>query len=214
MHNILFAFLPVWMPVCVCESMIVLVSAFMCTCMCTGSCRCPAGHMNRASATEGGQLSSFVRSMGHHLIPVQSRDQDRASETTVSNCSLSVRQMGGRGSYVGGVLSIHAGGLYISIPAVWIYNKIQMLMILNAHLFPDFLFFFFPLSVWHSISARSSSVVQHKTLCSYYRVSRACKSLWGLPWQLQAQPGAPYLGLSALDVSLGTQRHGGGRLEG
>lgn len=58
------------------------------------------------------------------------------------------------------------------------------------------------------------TLVQHKTLCSYYRVSRARKSLWGLPRQLQAQPRAPYLGLCALNVSLGSQRHGVGRLEG
>lgn len=59
--------------------------------------------MSHASPTEGGQLSSFGLSVGHHLIPVQSRGRDGASETTVANCSLSVRQMGGRGSHVGGV---------------------------------------------------------------------------------------------------------------
>lgn len=85
---------------CLCVSVILLVSAFMCAHMCR---LCPKGHMSRASATEGGQLSSFVLSMGHHLIPVQSRYRDRASETTATNCSLSVRQMGGWGSYVGGV---------------------------------------------------------------------------------------------------------------
>lgn len=201
------------MPVCVCEHDYTCQCIHVYTYVCTGSCLCPAGHMSRASATEGGQLSSFVLSMRHHLIPVQSRDRDRASETTASNCSLSVRQMGGRGSYVGGVLGMHAGGLYISIPAQQNTNAYPKCALIPW--FSSLMFFlcrsctlFLPALLLHL------SVVQHKTLCSYYRVSRACKSLWGLPQQLQAQPGAPYLGLCALDVSLGTQRHGGGRLEG
>lgn len=103
---------------CVCERDYACRCIHVDTYVCTGSRQCPTGHMSRASKTEGGQLSSFVLSMGHHLIPVQSRGRDGASETTATNCSLSVRQMGGRGSYVGGVRGIHAGGLYISIPAV------------------------------------------------------------------------------------------------
>lgn len=84
-------------------SVILLVSAFMCT---REGTLCPTGHMSCARATEGGQLSGFVLSMGHHLIPLQSRDWDRAPETTATNCSLSVRQTGGRGSYVGGIHAV------------------------------------------------------------------------------------------------------------
>lgn len=72
--------------------------------------------------------------------------------------------------------------------------------------YPEFLS-----SILQSVSV---SLVQHKTLCNYYGVSGACKSLGAHSWQLQAQPGALYLGLCALDVSLGTWRQGGGRLEG
>lgn len=53
--------------------------------------------------------------------------------------------------------------------------------------------------------------MQHKRLCSYYRVSRAQKSRWGLPWQLQAEPKVPYLGRCAFDISPGTHTHGVGR---
>lgn len=70
--------------------------------------------------------------------------------------------MGGRGSCVGGVSGVHAEGLFISIPAVWIYSKIQMFMILNVHKkTTSFLTFFrkslFPQSPLHSISARFPS---------------------------------------------------------
>lgn len=85
--------------------MIALVSAFTCAHMCAQEAArlCPTGHMSRASAAEGGQLSGFVLSMAHHLIPAQSGGRDRASETTATNCSLTVGQMGGRGCCVGGV---------------------------------------------------------------------------------------------------------------
>lgn len=59
-----------------------------------------------------------------------------------------------------------------------------------------------------------SQVKHKKTLCYYCLVSRASKSLQALPQKLQAQPGAPYLGLCALGVSSGTRRHRGGKLEG
>lgn len=38
--------------------------------------------------------------------PCTKHDWNRASETTATNCSVSVRQMGGRGSHVGGVNSV------------------------------------------------------------------------------------------------------------
>lgn len=43
--------------------------------VCTRSRLHPTGRMSHARATEGVQLSSFVLSMGHHLIPGQSRDE-------------------------------------------------------------------------------------------------------------------------------------------
>lgn len=68
-QDVLFAFLSVRMPECerdyACQRIHV----------CTRSRLHPTGRMSHARATEGVQLSSFVLSMGHHLIPGQSRDE-------------------------------------------------------------------------------------------------------------------------------------------
>lgn len=110
----------------------------------TGSRLQLTGHMSRTRAAEGVQLSSIVPGMGHHLNPRTKQRGDRASETTVSNCFLSVWQMGDKG--------IHAEGFYIFIPAVQIYKKIFD-MILNVHTRkPAWFWTFFRKSFFSSVS--------------------------------------------------------------
>lgn len=150
------------------------------------------------------------------VAAVQSRDWDEVSETTATDCSL------GRGFTCRiGLMAHMLGGLYLSISKVVIYNKIKSLYELKIYArFSEFLFVSPPplslcLAVFlYLLLPLHLSVVKRKTFSRYCRVSRACKSLGALPEQLQAQPAAPYLGLCAVDVSSGTWRHGGGRLEG
>lgn len=93
--------------------------ACQCIHVCTGSRLCPTGRMSHASETDGGQLSSFVPSMGHHLIRVQSRGRDRASENHCDQlfplCGTNGRQgfICGRGSRhtCRGLLYLHSSSV-------------------------------------------------------------------------------------------------------
>lgn len=173
-------------------SMIVRVSAVMCARAQEAACAW-RGHMSCAAATEGVQLSGFVLSTGHHLKPGQSREETGPLKTTTHNFSLPVRQIWGRGSYVGGGFKCRAALRFHSCSAdlerMLIFAKYALKNVEFLTFFPNS---FDPQSISLPISAGFPSSFHSRPRASYSKVSRAHKSLWG---QLQnpawgALPGA------------------------
>lgn len=82
--------------------------------VCALCCLFPEGHMDCANTTEGGQLSSFVISRKHLLIPVQRTDGVRVSATAATYCSLPVRQLVDSAVGLGSVCETHGSDLYLA----------------------------------------------------------------------------------------------------
>lgn len=178
----MFAFLSVRMPEC--ERDYACQRIHVCAYVCTRSHLHPTGHMCHARATEGVQLSSFVLSMGHHLIPGQSRDETgplkplRAIVLSLSDkWEAGVHVWEGFQVYMPGPFHFHSSSVDLQQNT----NVYDPKCAQENHLIPNFFRKSFLLSLPYTLFLPASLLhftpVQHKTLCSYYKVSRAHKSL-------------------------------------
>lgn len=218
-RDVLFAFLPIRMPVCERDCACQRIHVY--TYVCAGGRLCPTGRMSRASAAEGGQLSGFVLSMGHHLILAQSRDRDGASETTATNCSLSVRQMGGRGSCRRGLRRACRGPSHFhsgSVDLQWNTNVYNPKCAQENHLFPGFPFYFFPsicLALYFCPLSFLIALWCNTRPCAAttgsLELTNPCE---GSPGSYKPSPGLPTWGSVLWMFPWGPRRRGGGTLEG